>query len=84
MIKKIKYYYFILKNYFKILLDFKNLNKYIYLSSIFLNRVEQLLNSNLDQDTILKNIEISFSAYKIDYDDEDFNIGTNVDNKFER
>ena len=84
MLRKIKDYYVILKNYFKILLDFKNLNKYIFLSSIFLNRVEQLLNSDLDNSIILENIKISFSSFKIDYNDDDFITGTQVNNKFER
>lgn len=84
MLKKIKDYYSILKNYLKILLDFKNLNKYIYLSSIFINRVEQLLYSDLEKDVILDNIVISFSSFKVDYNDEDFIIGTEVNNKFER
>ena len=35
-----------IKCYLKVLLNFKDLNKYIRLSSIFLNRLENILSSN--------------------------------------
>ena len=84
MKEKIKNYISFLNYYFKYLLDFKNLNKYIYLSSLFLNRVEKLLSSNMSRDVILDNIEISYSDFKVDYDDLDFSSCVNVDNRFNK
>ncbi len=83
MIEKIKILKRNLKFYFNILLDFKNLNKYIYFSSVFLNKLELILNSNLEYEEKINNIEIIYSDFKLDFEDKDFNSGVILENKFD-
>lgn len=84
MKEKIKILFLEIKYYLNILSDFKNLNRYIKLSSIFCSRVEQLLSSNLSDSAILDNIKISYSSFKADYDLDDFTSSVEVKNNFER
>lgn len=72
-----------LKFYFKILLNFKDLNKYIRLSSIFLNRLESILSSDDNIDNKYNNICKYFSDFKVDYVNDDFVEGVDVKNDFE-
>ena len=82
-INKLKELWNNLSNYSKILTDFQTLNKYIYYSSIFINRVDQIIYSDLDNETILNNIKLSYSDFKIEYID-DFEKGITINNRFER
>lgn len=82
-INKLKELWNNLLNYFKILTDFQTLNKYIYYSSIFINRVDQIIYSDLDNETIVNNIKLSYSDFKIEYID-DFEKGITINNRFER
>jgi len=75
-IKEVKYY-------LEILTDFSKLNKYIYLSSILINRVGIILNNNLDNENKLNNLDLIYSDFKIDYDFEEFKEKIKVENKFE-
>lgn len=72
-----------IKYYFNILRDFSKLNKYIFYSSIFVNRVEELLSSDLSDSVILDNIKMSFSDYKVNFLEENFSNFTNVNNNFD-
>lgn len=72
-----------LKFYFKILLNFKDLNKYIRLSSIFLNRLENILLSDDNIDHKYNDICKYFSDFKVDYVNDDFVEGVDVKNDFE-
>jgi len=82
-IKKLQILFDNLKNYFKILTDFQTLNKYVYYSSIFIDRVDKIIYSDFDDETILNNIRLSYSDFKIEYI-EDFETGFSINNKFER
>ena len=84
MLNKLKDKFYIIKYYFGIIKDFSKLNRYVILSSIFCSRVEQLLNSNLQDDVILNNIKMSYSNFKVDYDLDDIVSGVSFNNKFER
>lgn len=79
---KIKEFICNIKFYLKILLDFKDLNRYIYLSSIFINRLETILNSDLSDNIKLNNIEISYGDFKVNYEINDINAGVEVKNDF--
>ena len=72
-----------IKCYLKVLLNFKDLNKYIRLSSIFLNRLENILSSNDNIDDKYNDICKYFSDFKVDYVNEDFVEGVDVKNDFE-
>lgn len=65
--KKIKKKLLEFKNYLKILTDFKDLNRYVYYSSIFINRVDRLLKSKLDEKTVAYNLSLCYSDFKIEY-----------------
>ncbi len=79
---KIKEFISNIKFYLKILLDFKDLNRYIYLSSIFINRLETILNSDLSDNIKLNNIEISYGDFKVNYEINDIKSGVEVNNDF--
>lgn len=79
---KIKEFISNIKFYLKILLDFKDLNRYIYLSSIFINRLETILNSDLSDNIKLNNIEISYGDFKVNYEINDIKAGVEVKNDF--
>lgn len=83
MFKKIKNKISEFNLYFKTLKDFSKLNNYIFYSTIFLNRVEELLSSSLDDSVILDNIKMSYSNYKINFLEEDFSNLNNIDNNFD-
>lgn len=72
-----------IKAYFIIIKDFDKLNKYIFYSSIFVDRVEELLSSDLSDPVILDNIKMSYSDYKVNFLEDNFSNYTEVDNKFE-
>ena len=72
-----------IKFYLKVLLNFKDLNKYIRLSSIFLNRLENILSSNDNIDDKYNDICKYFSDFKVDYVNQDFVEGVDVKNDFE-
>lgn len=84
MKEKIKYKIKDLKYYFSIVFDFLKLNKYIFLSSKLINRLNIILSSDLDDNVKLDNIKIVYSDFKIDYDFNEFNENIKVKNKFER
>ncbi len=73
-----------IKYYLKILFDFSKLNKYIFLSSKLINRIELILKSDLDNTTKIDNIIISYNDFKIDYDFEEFNEKVSIENNFDR
>lgn len=72
-----------IKCYLKVLLNFKDLNKYIRLSSIFLNRLENILSSDDHIDNKYNDICKYFSDFKVDYVNDDFVEGVDVKNDFE-
>lgn len=82
--KKIKKYVSYIKYYYGIISDFANLNKYIFYSSIFLNRLEKILYSDLTDDVILNNIKIAYSDFKIEHLSEDFTAGIDIRNNFQK
>ena len=72
------------KKYIETLTNFEQLNKYIYYSSIFLNRLELILYSDdLSLQQKLDNIVLSYSDFKVNNLEQNFNNGVSVDNKFE-
>ena len=82
--KKIKLYISYIKNYFKILTTFEKLNEYVYNSSIFLTRLENILYSkDLSEEQKLLNIEMSYSDFKVNNLEDNFNSGVVVDNEFD-
>lgn len=82
-VKKMKNIFLMIKFYFKILLNFKDLNKFIRLASVFINKIEFVLSSNDDIETKYNNISKYFSDFKIDYEENDFVEGVDVKNDFE-
>ena len=60
------------------------MNKYIFLSSKLINRIELILKSDLDNTTKIDNIIISYNDFKIDYDFEEFNEKVSIENNFDR
>lgn len=82
-VMKMKNIFLMIKFYFKILLNFKDLNKYIRLSSIFLNRLENILSSDDNIDNKYNDICKYFSDFKVDYFNDDFVEGVDVKNDFE-
>lgn len=84
MKEKIKYKIKDIKYYFFIVFDFLKLNKYIFLSSKLINRLNIILNSNLDDNIKLDNIKVVYNDFKIDYDFNEFNENIKIKNNFER
>lgn len=82
-VKKMKNIFLMIKFYLKVLLNFKDLNKYIRLSSIFLNRLENILSSDDNIDNKYNNICKYFSDFKVDYVNDDFVEGVDVKNDFD-
>lgn len=82
-VKKMKNIFLMIKFYFKILLNFKDLNKFIRLASVFINKIEFVLSSNDDIETKYNNISKYFSDFKIDYEENDFVEGVDVKNDFD-
>lgn len=83
--KKIKLYISYVKNYFRILTTFEKLNEYIFNSSIFLTRLENILYSNeLNEEQKLLNIEMSYSDFKVNNLEENFDNGVVVNNDFNK
>lgn len=83
--KKIKLYISYIKNYFKILTTFEKLNEYVFNSSIFLTRLENILYSNeLNEEQKLLNIEMSYSDFKVNNLEENFDNGVVVNNDFNK
>lgn len=82
-VMKMKNIFLMIKFYFKILLNFKDLNKFIRLASVFINKIEFVLSSNDDIETKYNNISKYFSDFKIDYEENDFVEGVDVKNDFE-
>lgn len=82
-VMKMKNIFLMIKFYFKILLNFKDLNKFIRLASVFINKIEFVLSSNDDIETKYNNISKYFSDFKIDYEENDFVEGVDVKNDFD-
>lgn len=81
--KKIKLYISYIKNYFKILTTFEKLNEYVFNSSIFLTRLENILyNNNLSEEQKLLNIQLSYSDFKVNNLEDNFDNGVTVKNDF--
>lgn len=83
--KKFKLYISYIKNYFRTLTTFEKLNEYIFNSSIFLTRLENILYSNeLNEEQKLLNIEMSYSDFKVNNLEENFDNGVVVNNDFKK
>lgn len=73
--KKIK----MMKTYFSYLTNFQKLNKYVYLSSKFINDLDSVLYSDYSDTEILDNIKSYYSEFKVDYDfEKDFRKGADI------
>lgn len=84
-IKDLKNIYKDRKKYFETLTSFESLNEYVFHSSIFLNRLELILYSDeLSLEQKLDNIEISYSNFKVNNLEHNFDNGVTVKNDFER
>ncbi len=82
-INRIKSIYENIKYYLNILTDFISLNKYVFYSSIFINKVDKLLKSNVDSNTFIYNLRLYYSDFKIEYFD-DLDNGVTINNKFDK
>lgn len=70
------------KYYLNVISDFITLNKYVFYSSIFFNKIEKVLYSDYDKEQILNIIEHAYSDFKINYSDDCFKEGIEINNKF--
>lgn len=81
-INKLKDFFSNIKFYFRILLDFHNLNKFIFYSSVYINRSHKILNSDMDSEKKLLNFHLAYSDFKIEY--FDMNSDFYIKNKFSK